>query len=146
MNQSRCCAKERGSSPERGAGSTGGTPAPEAGSSAWIRAASPATVCASKIARSGTSTRKAARTREITRAATSECPPSAKKLSSIPTRSTPSTSPQMAASTSSAGVRGAAYAPAPSVPTSGAGRARRSTLPLGVSGSASNATKTAGTM
>jgi hypothetical protein len=65
-----------------------------------------------------------------------------------PTRSTPSSSPQAAASSSSTGVRGGPPA-APcgrAVTESGSGRARRSTLPLGVSGSASSSTKAEGTM
>ena len=48
--------------------------------------------------------------RETTRVASSECPPSSKKLSSTPTRSRRSTSAQIPASTSSTGVRGATYA------------------------------------
>ncbi len=60
-----------------------------------------------------------------------------------PARS-PSTSAQMPASSSSTGVRGAS--PGPAAAAAGAGRARRSTLPFGVSGSASSGTKAAGTM
>ncbi len=56
-------------------------------------------------------------------------PPSAKKLSSMPTRSTPSTSANSPHSTSSCGVRGARRIAA-SV-NSGAGSAARSSLPFG---------------
>ena len=54
----------------------------------------------------------------------------------------------MPASSSSSGVRGGARTPGsgPAPAASGAGRARRSTLPLGVSGRAASATKAAGTM
>ena len=70
--------------------------------------------------------------------ASSECPPSSKKLSWIPTRSTPRTSHQIPAKSSSIGVRVAADSPVRdgwSPP--GAGSALRSTLPLGVTGRAS---------
>ena len=77
--------------------------------------------------------------------ASSECPPSAKKLSCTPTRSTFSTSAQIPASTSSTGVRGATYRSASAV-YSGAGSALRSSFPFGVSGSASSTTNAAGTM
>ena len=53
------------------------------------RAASAATLGASNRLRIGTSTPSAARIRLISRVASSECPPSSKKLSSTPTRSTP---------------------------------------------------------
>ena len=109
-----------------------------------MRPASAATVGASNSARSGTSTPNACRARETTCVASSEWPPSSKKPSSTPTRSAPSTSAQIPASTSSVAVRGAAYA-AP-LPCSGAGSARRSTLPLAVSGRLSSTTKAPGTM
>ena len=60
-----------------------------------------------KSSRSGSSTSNASRTRETSWVASNEWPPSAKKSSSTPTRSTPSTSDQMAASRSSTGLRGA---------------------------------------
>ena len=59
-------------------------------------------------------------------------PPSAKKLSSMPTRSSPSTSANSAHSISSCGVRGARRRSLGA--SSGAGSARRSSLPFGVSG------------
>ena len=59
----------------------------------------PATVGASNRARSGISTPNASRSRETTWVASSEWPPRSKKLSWTPTRSSPSTSPQIAATT-----------------------------------------------
>src|ERR1044072_7197862 len=73
--------------------------------------ASACTVGCSNRIRTGASTPNASRTRDITCVASSECPPSAKKLSYTPTCSTRSTTAQIPASTSSAGVRGATYAP-----------------------------------
>ena len=71
-------------------------------------------------------------------------PPSAKKLSSMPTCSSPNTSANSAHSISSCGVRGARRSVLGA--RSGAGSALRSSLPLGVSGSLSSATKAEGTM
>ena len=71
------------------------------------RSASPATVGASNRIRRGTSTSNALRTRETTRVASSEWPPSAKKLSSTPTRSTPNTSDHSSTNSSSWASRGA---------------------------------------
>jgi hypothetical protein len=102
-------------------------------------------VAASNRARSGTSTWSVSRSRERTRVASSECPPSSKKLSSRPTRSAFRTSDQIPAIISSSGVRGAEKA-APPAAAPGMGSARRSTLPLGLSGRASSGTSTAGTM
>ena len=82
--------------------------------------------------------------RLISRVASSEWPPSSKKLSSMPTRSSPSTSANSAHRISSCGVRGARRTRAGV--RSGAGSARRSSLPLGVSGSPSSTTKADGTM
>ncbi len=64
-------------------------------------------------------------------------PPSSKKLSSMPTRSTPRTSANSPHRISSCGVRGSTPRPPPRV-SSGAGSARRSSLPFGVSGSRSS--------
>ena len=83
--------------------------------------------------------------RETTRVARSEWPPRSKKLSSTPTRSRRSTSAQIPASTSSTCVRGATYV-ASAGARSGAGSALRSSLPLGVSGSAFSTTNAPGTM
>ena len=81
--------------------------------------------------------------RLISRVASSEWPPSAKKLSSMPMRSSPSTSANRPHSSSSRGVRDARVTAGVS---SGAGSARRSSLPLGVSGSRSSTTIAEGTM
>ena len=63
-----------------------------------------------------------------------------------PTRSTPEhLGPDLRRAARSASVRGATYS-APAAAKSGAGSARRSSLPLAVSGSASSATNAAGTM
>ena len=76
------------------------------------RPASSATVGASNSARSGSSTPNGARTRDTTCVASSEWPPSSKKLVLAPRPApTPSTSAQIPASSSSVGVRGATYAP-----------------------------------
>ncbi len=88
--------------------------------------------------------RPAARARETAWMLRIESPPSSKKLSVTPTRSTPSTSAQMADRVSSSGVRGATNSRSSAV-VPGAGRARRSSLPLVVSGSASSGVKEAGT-
>ncbi len=84
------------------------------------------------------------RTRLISRVARSECPPSSKKPSSMPTLSRPSTSANSAQRISSCGVRGAR--PVLPAPKSGAGRAFRSSLPFGVTGMASRTTMALGTM
>ncbi len=104
----RSCAKESGSSPFRGTGTSGGTRAlsgpRRAASTAEAR---PATVGASNNRCSGSSTPRAVRTRETTWVASREWPPSAKKSSRTPTRSIRSTSAQMPASSSSTGPPGA---------------------------------------
>ncbi len=106
--------------------------------------ARPATVWFTK--RSLTANRRpACRARDTTSMLRIESPPRLKKLSSTPTRSTPSTSAQICASVASAPVRGATKRAAAAA-KSGAGRALRSSLPLGVRGSASSATKAEGTM
>ena len=107
-NHSRCWAKDRERGPSRGrTGIVGTTAEPSVTASAGSAAASPATVGVVNSARGETSTPKAARSREITRMLRMESPPSSKKLSSTPTRSTPSTSAQIPASVASASVRGA---------------------------------------
>ncbi len=79
--------------------------------------------------------------------ASREWPPSSKKSSCTPTRSTPRTSTQIPASSSSVTVRGAAYPAANSGRApSGAGNAARSIFPFAVNGNAANSTNTAGTM
>ncbi len=134
--------------PPRGMRRRGGACAPTPSrSEASTRSASPARVGASNRVRSGTSAPNASRMRETTRVASSECPPTSKKLSCAPTRSSRSTSAQIPARISSAGVRGAVKPSSVAEPdAAGAGRARRSTLPLDVSGSDSSTTTTPGTM
>src|SRR5262249_26431538 len=102
------------------------------------------TVAASNRLRIETSTSKLERMRLIRRVASSECPPSAKKSSSIPTRSTPNTSANSPQRISSCGVRGK---PPPNPPTCcGAGSAPRSSFPFAVSGRRSSSTIAPGTM
>ena len=79
--------------------------------------------------------------------ASSECPPSAKKSSKTPTRSTPRRSAQIAAISSSSASRGATYSASRCAwIEAGSGSARRSTFPLGVNGSASRLANADGTM
>ena len=68
--------------------------------------ASISTVGASNRLRIAISTLSAARMRPISRVASNECPPSSKKLSSMPTAVSPSVSANSPHSTSSWGVRG----------------------------------------
>ncbi len=149
MNHSRCCAKDSGSSPVRGTGASGGSVLPPVAprATSTCRASAPR-VGAAKSSRTGSSVPKTARMREATWVASSEWPPSSKKLSPLLTRETPSTWVQMSASSSSVGVLGGAYAAeaAPVALMSGAGRAFRSTLPLAVSGSDGSGTSAEGTM
>ncbi len=74
-----------------------------------------------------------------------ESPPTAKKLSWMPTRSRCSTCAQMAARRSSIEVRGATYCRVSTV-CAGRGSALRSILPFAVSGKRSSATNAAGSM
>ncbi|GMU11140.1 hypothetical protein ASNO1_73940 [Corallococcus caeni] len=87
--QSRCCAKDAGSLLVRDTGTTGGGPA-KRGSfvEAAMRAARSATVGDSNNACRGRSTWYAVRNRDVSRVASSEWPPSSKKLSVAPTRCT----------------------------------------------------------
>ncbi len=94
-------------------------------------AASRSGVGASNNARTGTCS-PCSRNRSTSRTASSECPPRAKKSSSGPTTSTPSTSANAPHKISSATVPGSRPAP---LTRSGAGSAARSSFPLGVSGS-----------
>ena len=91
--------------------------------------------------RMGTSASRASRTRAISRMASSESPPSSKKLSSAPTRSRPSTSANRAQTISSVSVRGPRLVTGPP----GAGSAARSSFPFTVTGSASSSITVAGT-
>ncbi len=108
------------------------------------QAANAATVARSKSVPTGTSSPMTSRIRVTTRVASSECPPSSKKSSVTPTRSTRSTSIQIPARASSTGVRGPTKRSA-GVAASGAGKAATSTLPLGVCGSRSSRTIALGT-
>src|SRR4051794_36312595 len=96
------------------------------------RSASSPSVAVSNIALSGKVISRSFCTRAIARVAESESPPSAKKLSLMETRSSLSTSRQIAASASSVALRGATISPPPC--QSGAGSALRSSLPLADSG------------
>ncbi len=142
-NQSRCWAKESGSRPVRSAGSMDGSSVRAAFSMARARSASTGERNSST---SGTSTPSTCRTREITRTASSEWPPSSKKPSLRPIRSTPSTSDQISASACSVSLAGASWPPRAYASPSGAGSAPRSSFPFAVSGRLSRRTYAAGTM
>ena len=103
---------------------------------------------ARRVNTSRTSTRKPSwRRRSIMLTASSEWPPSSKKWSWRPTRSTPSSSlPDAGQRLLDLACAAPRTARAATAAPSGAGSALRSSLPLGVSGSASSATKAAGTM
>ncbi len=132
-NHSRCCANDSGSSPSRGTGLTGGALTPAAPSITW---ASPAIVGWSNSAETGTSVPNTSRTRDTSWVASSEWPPSSKKLTCAAGRSTPRTCVQIPASSSCAGPEGGTYWPsAPAWSPSGRGSAALSSLPLRVSGS-----------
>lgn len=81
----------------------------------------------------------------MTRIASSEWPPRAKKSSSAPTRSTSSTSAQTRATSSSGPGAGATYSAA-ATSASGSGSRERSTLPCDLSGSSSSQAYREGTM
>ncbi len=96
-NQSACCANESGNGPDRSTRPIASAARPRSASPrrpSSSRSASAATVVASKSIRSGTSIAKASRSREATCVASSEWPPSSKKSSRTPTRSSPSTAAQ----------------------------------------------------
>ena len=132
---------ERGAAGSRGTGTRGGPRSPPPAARVSIRRASSATVGASNRRRSGSSTPKAARIREITWVASSEWPPRSKKSSWTPTRSTRSTlGPDRGQQLLDRGARRHAAGLLPRR-RSGAGSALRSTLPLGVSGSAGEAAR-----
>lgn len=120
-----------------GRGSGGG-----AGGAVSTNGASSAGVGASKSPRISISAPSAVRIRPSSRAASREWPPREKKSSSGPTASARSTWAKR--SHSAATVPLAAARPAGATPAPGSGRAARSSFPLGVSGSASSGTKTAG--
>ncbi|KGW74070.1 hypothetical protein Y599_5869 [Burkholderia pseudomallei MSHR3458] len=114
-------------------------------SSVCARAARSDNVCALNMLRTSVWS-PSRRMRSITPIASSEWPPSSKKLSWRLTRSTCSSSRQIAASASSFAPRGASYSARAYASSAGAGSARRSSLPFGVSGHASSRTYADGTM
>ena len=87
---------------------------------------------------------RAVLTLAISGRARKECPPSSKNDSSIPARSSDSTSAKIAATVFSFGVRGASPALRAALP--GSGNAAVSTLPCGVSGTSGITTTAAGTI
>src|SRR6516225_7326009 len=138
-NHSRRCPYDNGTSPGRSTARNAGRAAPASPN----RSTSPATVGASNRLRIETSTSRLERMRLIRRVANSEWPPSAKKSSSIPTRSNPNTSANSAHSNSSRGLRAKRTTEAR---TCGAGSAPRSSFPFAVSGRRSKTTIADGTM
>ncbi len=141
-NQSRCWAKDTGSRAGRcrtaRRGGRGLPPVP--GSSR----ASASTVCAAYSSAIPRSTPSSVRTRLTRRVASSECPPRAKKLSSIVTSGRPRISANSAHRACSRGERGA-RPPEVAAMGPGWGRAARSSLPLAVSGSVRRSTIADGT-
>ncbi|CAM4039326.1 hypothetical protein COSO111634_31790 [Corallococcus soli] len=108
-------------------------------------AACASSVRASKRSWSRGSTANVARMRDSSCVASRECPPRSKKSSSAPVSFVPSSSFHSVASRASVSVRG--WTKPSSAPwTSGAGSARRSTLPLRVTGSDARRTMADGTM
>ncbi|KGC40018.1 putative non ribosomal peptide synthetase domain protein [Burkholderia pseudomallei] len=142
-NHSRCCASDSAILPSRGASGIGGKTSVFSASS---RSASADSTGASNTVLSATSTDSACRRRDTSCTASSEWPPSSKKLSWRLTRSTCSSSRQIAASASSFAPCGASYSARAYASSAGAGSARRSSLPFGVSGHASSRTYADGTM
>lgn len=139
-NQSLRWAKESGTFSGRSARRSGARSAVEVSPSSVARVSA---VGFSKTRRIGSSTPSTARTRPTSRVASSEWPPSSKKLSLTATDSRPSTSANSPHSSSSCGVLGFL---ASSVACSGAGSAFWSTFPLVVSGRVSSAMIGRGTM
>ena len=134
-NHSRCCAKDSASSCVRGGAV--GSAAARRGRAGVSRATKAASVGAANSAASGTSTPEHLRgSREASRMASSEWPPRAKKSSCRPMRSSPAARPRGRRACSPTRRPARTWARAPNAAPSGAGSARRSSLPLGVSGSA----------
>jgi hypothetical protein len=106
-------------------------------SAAAIARANPRTVLASSSTEMGSSIWKRRCTRAIRRTAVSESPPSSKKSSVTDSFGATSSSLQRSESSASSGLSGAQCGRALIVSCSGCGSARRSSLRLGVSGSAS---------
>src|SRR5690349_5083900 len=111
-----------------------------------IASARPAAVCRSNRRPRGTSLPDAPRRRITSRAAMSESPPRSKKLSSTPASGRRRTSRKISSTMASVGVRASEAAVSARASGSGSGRARRSSLPLAVRGSASSMTNWAGIM
>ncbi len=136
-NHSRCCANDSGSASLRSAAVIAGSALP------WPRTMACATALKLGCANSSVSPSSApscVRTCATSRTACSECPPSAKKSSCRPTRSTPSSVCQIPASATSTSPCGASYAVLAYAWPSGAGSPLRSSLPFGVSGRCSSLT------
>ncbi|GMT99729.1 hypothetical protein KH5H1_38490 [Corallococcus caeni] len=108
MNHSRCCANDCGSQPSRRPGISGRDWIRLLSNrSASMRAARLVTVGASNRARTDSSTWNVSRSREATCVASSECPPSSKKESCVPTRVRPRSAAQTSATAVSVAVTGA---------------------------------------
>ena len=101
-NHNRCCPYDNGSR----SGLACPTSTGRSALSSLSRSTNSATVGASNSVRMLSSFPSAALTRLTSRAASNECPPNSKKLSSLPTRSTPTTPANSAHNTSSSTVRG----------------------------------------
>ena len=101
-NHTRCCANDNGTRSGRGRGPS----AARAGPACSIKAASPAGAGASNTARTASSAPSITRILLTSRIASSECPPKAKKSSSGPTSSKPSTCANAAHTISSRTVAG----------------------------------------
>jgi len=132
-NHTRCCCSDSGIGWSRGPGPTGSL----AG-----------TVGARYTSARLSVTASCAVTSAASRPTSSELPPSAKKSSAAPTCTPPSKPATIPASARSVDVRGGAgiASARPASARPGAGNAVRSTLPLGVFGSAGSTTIAAGTM
>src|SRR5215217_919901 len=145
MNQSRCCAYDSGKACSRLTLTTGASTSLPALRSLSTTSASPATVGLSNISLSATSTSSTSLILDTTCVASSECPPSSKKLSLIPTLSLFSTSAHMPDTISSTAVL-ACCCCCWGFSLLGCGRAFRSSLPFGVRGISPISTYAQGTM
>src|SRR6185369_9327685 len=133
MNHKRCCAYDSGNSRPRATFVIGATGVSFFRCCCSTSATKAEMVGLVKRTRNGTSTPNMLLTRDTACVANSECPPNSKKLSWIPTFSTPSTSAQIPHTISSTAVRGPTYSPLTSL-ISGVGNPRRSIFPFGVFG------------
>ena len=111
-----------------------------------MAAASSPRVGASNRVRKGSRTPNTRATRAIIWTTRSECPPAAKKWSRAPAWSTSRTSLHKSARACSVKLRGSDVSPEDEASGARAGRARRSTLPPGVCGSAARMANADGTM